>query len=107
MDTSIGEKEESVSESWMICNCRSVLKMRFMKIGVSIGGHVGALALWKKANCPAHAATAHDGQEKEEESTKNREYPCVSSGSYYPETRFYGRCSQSKMDDRYDLCCDI
>ena len=37
MDTSIGEKEESVSESWMICNCLSVLKMRFMKIGVSMG----------------------------------------------------------------------
>ena len=49
MDTSIGEKEESVSESCMICNCRSVLKMRFMKIGVSIGGHVGALAFMQSS----------------------------------------------------------
>ena len=37
MDTSIGEQEESVSEGWMICNCLRVLKMRLMKIGVSMG----------------------------------------------------------------------
>ena len=37
MDTSIGEQEESVSESWMICNCLCGLKMRFMKIGVCMG----------------------------------------------------------------------
>ena len=91
MDTSIGEQEESVSENWMICNCLSVLKMRFMKIGVSIGcmwepSHSCRAqrtrdSLWKKAHCPAHAATAYDGQEKQEESTQNREYPFVSSGS--------------------------
>ena len=37
MDTSIGEQEESGSESWMICNCLCGLKMRFMKIGVCMG----------------------------------------------------------------------
>ena len=37
MDTSIGEKEESVSESWMICTCPCGLQMRFMTIGVSMG----------------------------------------------------------------------
>jgi hypothetical protein len=37
MDTSIGKKEESASESWMIGTCLCGLKMRFMKIGVAMG----------------------------------------------------------------------
>ena len=45
MDTSIGEKEESVSESWMICNYLCGLKMRFMKIGV----FMGALAFMQRS----------------------------------------------------------
>jgi hypothetical protein len=87
MDTSIGEQEESVRERWMTCNYLCVLKMRFMKIGYlwepsySCRAQRTRDSVWKKAHCPAHAATAYDSQEKQEESTKNREYPCVSSGS--------------------------